>query len=142
MIRLTRRYKFCASHRLHSGQLSETANQELYGKCNNPYGHGHNYLLEVTVRGPLDKQTGQVANLTALDTLVGRTVLEDFDNRNLNADVGEFMTTVPTSENIAAVISARLGRDWNSAFPDQWPVLDRVLLRETRKNFFELKHGA
>ena len=142
MIRLTRRYKFSASHRLHSAELSETANRELYGKCNNPYGHGHNYSLEVTVRGPLNRPSGQVVNLGALDALVGRTILDDFDNRNLNVDVPEFGTAVPTSENIAAVIEARLGRDWNTAFPGVWPVLDRVLLRETRKNSFELKHGA
>ena len=142
MIRLTRRYKFSASHRLHSEELSEAANQRLYGKCNNPFGHGHNYSLEVTVRGPLDTQSGQVANLGSLDALVYRTILDDFDSKNLNADVHEFQTAVPTSENIAAVIEARLGRDWSSSFPGEWPVLDRVLLRETRKNSFELEHGA
>ena len=142
MIRLTRAYKFSASHRLHSEELSETANRDLYGKCNNPYGHGHNYSLEVTVRGPLDGQSGQVANLNALDALVRRAILTDFDNRNLNVDVSEFRMTVPTSENIARVIEERLARDWNSAFPSDWPALDGVLLRETRKNSFQLRHGG
>lgn len=142
MIRLTRRYRFSASHRLHSDALSETSNRELYGKCNNPYGHGHNYLLEVTVRGPVNMESGQVAKVSALDALVRRTVLDDFDNRNLNADIHEFGTAVPTSENIAGVIEERLDRNWQTGFPGEWPVLDRVLLRETRKNSFELKHGA
>ena len=142
MIRLTRRYRFSASHRLHSAELDETANRELYGKCNNPYGHGHNYVLEVTVGGQLNRQSGQVADVTALDALVSRTVLDQFDNKNLNADIHEFGTAVPTSENIAGVIEARLDRAWKTVFPGDWPALDRVLLRETRKNSFELKHGA
>ena len=142
MIRLTRRYRFSASHRLHSDKLSETANRELYGKCNNPYGHGHNYVLEVTVGGPLNTQSGQVADVNALDALVSRTVLDQFDNKNLNADIHEFGAAVPTSENIAGVIEERLKREWKAAFPGDWPLLDRVLLRETRKNSFELKHGA
>ncbi len=142
MIRLTRRYRFSASHRLHADKLSEAANAELYGKCNNPYGHGHNYLLEVTVRGPVNTLSGQVASVDGLDSLVQRTVLDEFDSRNLNADIAEFASSVPTSENIAGVIEQRLDRAWRTAFPGQWPVLDRVLLRETRKNSFELLHVA
>lgn len=142
MIRLTRRYRFSASHRLHADGLNEAANAELYGKCNNPYGHGHNYLLDVTLRGPVNRVSGQVARVDALDSLVQRTVLNDFDNRNLNVDIAEFATYVPTSENIAGVIEERLDRAWRTAFPGQWPVLDRVLLRETRKNSFESIHVA
>lgn len=142
MIRLTRRYRFSASHRLHVNVLSEAVNAELYGKCNNPYGHGHNYLLDVTLRGPVHTVSGQVARVDALDSLVQRTVLNDFDNRNLNVDIAEFATYVPTSENIAGVIEERLDRAWRTAFPGQWPVLDRVLLRETRKNSFESIHVA
>lgn len=142
MIRLTRRYRFSASHRLHSEGLSEGANRELYGKCNNPYGHGHDYLLEVSVRGPVRRPAGQVASVRVLDDLVRRMVLDDFDHKNLNVDIVEFRTAVPTSENIAGAIQARLHDNWRAAFPGEWPVLDGVLLRETRKNSFvlETKH--
>jgi 6-pyruvoyltetrahydropterin/6-carboxytetrahydropterin synthase len=142
MIRMTRRYKFSASHRLHCDALNEAANRDLYGKCNNPYGHGHNYVLEVTVRGPLNIKSGQIANVRLLDTLVSRAVIHDFDNKNLNADIVEFGSSVPTSENITNVIVQRLDTHWKTAFPGEWPVLDRVLLRETRKNSFELRHVA
>ena len=139
MIRLTRRYRFSASHRLHLDTLSESANQELYGKCNNPYGHGHNYLLEVTVRGPLDKETGQVVNIGALDSLVRTAVIDDLEHRNLNLDVADFQKIVPTSENVLSAIAQRLRSSWAEALGVQTPVLDGVRLRETRNNSFELK---
>jgi 6-pyruvoyltetrahydropterin/6-carboxytetrahydropterin synthase len=139
MIRLTRRYRFCASHRLHLDNLNEAANQELYGKCNNPYGHGHDYLLEITVRGPLDTSTGQVLNIAALDSLVRKKVIEDFEHKNLNVDVGEFQNAVPTSENIVRVIEQRLNEHWKQALGAEGPALDSVRLRETRNNSFELK---
>src|SRR5229473_1928393 len=123
MTRVTRRYKFAASHRLHSGRFSEQENRELYGKCNNPYGHGHDYVLEVGVEGPLDAATGQVVRVEALDRLVAQAVLKDFAHHNLNTDVPEFGQRVPTSENIAAAIEARLKAQWRSAFPGQWPRL-------------------
>jgi len=78
MTRVTRRYKFAASHRLHSSELSEPENHELYGKCNNPYGHGHDYVLEVSVAGPLDSISGQVVNILALDRLVNEQILRGF----------------------------------------------------------------
>lgn len=139
MIRLTRRYRFCASHRLHLHSLGAAENQELYGKCNNLYGHGHNYLLEITVRGPLDPATGQVVNLAMLDSLVNETVIRDLDHKNLNADVADFQSAVPTSENIVSVIQDRLKKNWYQALGVEGPVLDSVRLRETRKNSFELK---
>ena len=139
MIRLTRRYRFSASHRLHLENLSDASNQELYGKCNNPYGHGHDYLLEVTVRGPLDTDTGQVVNIAALDSLVRKQVIEDFEHKNLNMDVPEFQKTVPTSENILSAIEGRLQEQWRVTLGAEWPVLDGVRLRETRNNLFELK---
>ncbi len=137
MIRLTRRYRFSASHRLHSRDLSEEANAELYGKCNNPYGHGHDYQLEVTVGGPIDAATGQVVNPATLDALVTQYVLQDISNRNLNEEVAEFVSRVPTSENLMVVVEERLRRAWNSAFPGEWPRLDRIRLQETKKNTFE-----
>ena len=112
MTRVTRRYKFAASHRLHSSELSEPENRHLYGKCNNPYGHGHDYVLEVSVAGPLDTVSGQVVNVQALDRLVNQHILQDFDHRYFNADVREFSgDLVPTSENILRVIERRLEAD-------------------------------
>ena len=139
MIRLTRRYRFSASHRLHSDQFSEARNRELYGKCNNPFGHGHDYVLDVTVSGPVDAATGQAVRVAALDRLVRHGVLADFEQRNFNEDVREFSCAVPTSENIIAVIEDRLKKHWASEFPGPWPRLERISLQETRKNRFELR---
>ncbi len=139
MIALTRRYRFSASHRLHSKLLPEPENAGLYGKCNNPYGHGHDYVLEVTAAGPLDESTGRVCNPAIIDLLVQRCVLSDLDHRNLNEDVRDFQNTVPTSENLAAAIHRRLASAWPAAFPGEWPLLQAVRLRETRKNSFELR---
>ena len=140
MTRVTRRYRFSASHRLHSGQFSEGENRELYGKCNNPYGHGHDYVLEVSVVGPLDACSGQVVRVPALDRLVNEQVLRDFDHRYFNADVAEFSgDSVPTSENILRVIEDRLAAKWRQAFPDEWPRLERIRLQETKRNRFELR---
>src|ERR1700677_5415990 len=100
---LTRRYMFSASHRLHSDEMSEEQNRATYGKCNNPYGHGHNYTLEVTVSGPVDEQTGMVCNLVDLDGFVGSEILDRFDHENLNMRP-EFATEVPTTENLCIAI--------------------------------------
>jgi 6-pyruvoyltetrahydropterin/6-carboxytetrahydropterin synthase len=137
MIRVTRRYRFSASHRLHSAALSEEANRQLYGKCNNPYGHGHDYLLEVAAKGPLDASTGRVLNPATLDSLVALYVLKDLDHCNLNEDLPDFAALVPTSENLTIAIEQRLGRVWKSAFPGEWPKLDAIRLRETKRNGFE-----
>ena len=87
MFRVTRQYRFSASHRLHSGALSEEENRRLYGKCNNPYGHGHNDVVDVSVQGPLEERTGRVADVGSLDRLVAQQVIEPFEHRNLNAEV-------------------------------------------------------
>jgi 6-pyruvoyltetrahydropterin/6-carboxytetrahydropterin synthase len=139
MIRVTRRYRFAASHRLHSEQFSSGENRALYGKCNNPYGHGHDYFLEVRVSGPLDPVSGQVINVATLDKLVSEQVVKDFDHKYMNADVREFQGLVPTSENILRVIEDRLAAHWRSVFPGEWPRLDAIRLRETRRNIFELR---
>ena len=137
---VTRRYRFAASHRLHSSGLSETQNRDLYGKCNNPYGHGHDYILEVSVAGPLDAISGQVVNVTALDCLVQDQILRDFDHRYFNADVPEFSADlVPTSENILRVIEDRLSVNWGKTFPGEWPRLEGIRLQETKRNRFELR---
>ncbi len=133
-MRLTRRYRFSASHRLHSDELTEAQNDATYGKCNNPYGHGHNYVLEVTVRGTVDPVTGRVHDLPALDEFVTQEIVSRYDHRNLNEQVPELAGLVPTTEVVSAVIHARLEAGW----PQQWPVLDRVRIWETRNNIFEV----
>lgn len=138
-MRLTRRYRFVAAHRLHSPAFTEEQNRELYGKCNNPYGHGHDYVLDVIVEGPVQRDSGQVVHIPTLDRLVTAQVLRDFDHHYFNADLPEFQTLVPTSENIMRVIEDRLKAHWSDAFPGAWPRLDSIRLRETKRNSFELK---
>jgi 6-pyruvoyltetrahydropterin/6-carboxytetrahydropterin synthase len=134
-VSLTRRYRFAASHRLHTPQLSEEANQRVYGKCSNPYGHGHNYFVEVTVSGPIDPATGMVANLGQLDPFVAAHVLDAFDQKYLNEQVPEFApgkSLVPTTENLCRVIFQRL-KGFSLAH------LDRVRIEETSNNSFEIE---
>jgi len=139
VFRVTRRYEFAASHRLHAATLSEDENRRLYGKCNNPYGHGHNYVVEVSARGPLDPATGRAVDIGALDELVKRHVLRPFDHRNLNEEVPSFARIVPTSENLAGEICRRLKRDWKTTFPAEWPKLEKIRIAETARNIFEVK---
>ncbi len=129
-IHLTRRYSFSASHRLHNPALSEAENNRVYGKCNNPYGHGHNYVVEVTVSGVPDPATGMVANLVDLDGFVQREVLDAFDHRYLNEEVPLFRDHVPTTENLCVEIYCRL-----RAFPAAR--LERIRIEETGLNSFE-----
>ncbi len=138
MFRVTRVYRFAASHRLHSPDLSEAENRALYGTCNNPYGHGHNYVLEVSARGPAAPETGRAADPAALDALVTRHAIEPMDRRNLNSEVPVFSRSVPTSENLAREICHRLKTNWSTAFPGTWPKLDRVRIVETNRNIFEI----
>ena len=138
-MRVTRRYRFAASHRLHSAAFTEEENRDLYGKCSNPYGHGHDHELDVTAVGPINPVSGQVVHLPTLDRLVSEQVITDFDHRYLNADLSEFKTLVPTSENIIRVIEDRLAACWPAAFPGQGPRLEGIRLRETKRNSFELK---
>lgn len=137
-MRVTRRYKFSASHRLHSGRLSESENCAVYGKCNNPYGHGHNYILEVSAAGPVDEITGQAVNVELLDRLVRETVLREFHMKNLNSLAPDFTQVVPTTENLVTAIGRRLLQAWPSAFPDGRPSLERIRVEETRRNAFEM----
>jgi 6-pyruvoyltetrahydropterin/6-carboxytetrahydropterin synthase len=129
-IELGRRYRFSASHRLHSSKLSEEENRRVYGKCNNPYGHGHNYVVEVNVSGAVDPATGMIANLADLDNYVEREVIEPFDHRSLSEDVAAFRECVPTTENVCKEIFARLKH-----FPKA--KLERVRVEETGNNTFE-----
>jgi 6-pyruvoyltetrahydropterin/6-carboxytetrahydropterin synthase len=129
-LQLARRYRFAASHRLHSAVLTEDENWRAYGKCNNPFGHGHNYVLEVAVSGAVDPATGMIANLVDLDSFVDREVIEPFDHVYLNEDVAAFRERVPTTENVCIEIYDRLRK-----FPQA--KLERVRLEETGLNSFE-----
>jgi 6-pyruvoyltetrahydropterin/6-carboxytetrahydropterin synthase len=138
MIRVTRKYRFSASHRLHAHGLSDVENANLYGKCNNPYGHGHDYEIEVSARGPLEPRSGRAIDPAALDRLVEEQVLRPFDHKYLNTESPAFQELVPTTENLAREIYARLQASWNSVFPGPWPVLDKVRIAETPRNIFEV----
>lgn len=127
---LGRRYHFAAAHRLHTVQLSDAENSRVFGKCNNPYGHGHNYTLEVLFSGKIDPATGMIANLADLDSFVEREVLASFDHKSLNEDVEQFREQVPTTENLCIEIFRRL-----KAFPHA--KLKRVRVQETSNNSFE-----
>ena len=131
---LGRRYGFSASHRLFCASLSEAENQRVYGKCANPFGHGHNYTVEVVVGGELNPVTGMVCDLTELDGTVRREVLEPFDHQNLNT-LGAFRDRVPTTENLLLEIERRLRR----ALPEKTTLTVRV--EETANNFFETGTG-
>ncbi len=132
---LTRRYRFSASHRLHSAEMSAEENRSTYGKCNNPHGHGHNYTLEVAVSGPVEQSTGMVCNLVDLDGFVEREVLSRYDLENLNT-LKEFAETVPTTENLCVEIFEILQRGFQKAH------LERVRLEETMMNSFEYSGAA
>jgi 6-pyruvoyltetrahydropterin/6-carboxytetrahydropterin synthase len=132
---LTRRYILSASHRLHCDELSDEQNREVYGKCNNPHGHGHNYALEVTVSGQVDAKTGMICNLVELDEAVRREVLERFDHANLNF-CAEFKSAVPTTENLSEAIFHILKQNFKAAH------LEKVRLEETLMNSFEYCGGA
>jgi 6-pyruvoyltetrahydropterin/6-carboxytetrahydropterin synthase len=127
---LTKRYRFSASHRLHSEQFSDEENWATYGKCSNPYGHGHNYGLEVTVSGQVDPRTGMVCDLGLLDSAVEDSILARYGHENLNV-LPDFHDEVPTSENLARKIFEILKREFAAA------TLERVKLDETSQNSFE-----
>jgi 6-pyruvoyltetrahydropterin/6-carboxytetrahydropterin synthase len=127
---LTRRYRFSASHRLHSDSMSADENQRIYGKCNNPHGHGHNYILEVTVSGPVDEKTGMVCNLVDLDGFVNDSVLARYRDANLNT-LPEFQSEVPSTEHLCMHIYGELAKDFVPA------KVERIRIEETMMNSFE-----
>jgi len=127
---LTRRYMFSASHRLHNDEMSPEVNRATYGKCNNPHGHGHNYMVEITVSGQVDASTGMVCNLVDLDRFVHQQILERYDHQNLNL-LQEFEENVPTTENLSIAIYKIVQRGFHKAH------LERVRIEETMMNSFE-----
>jgi 6-pyruvoyltetrahydropterin/6-carboxytetrahydropterin synthase len=132
-VTLTRRYRFAASHRLNTDALNPAQNARLYGKCNNPYGHGHDYVLDVTVEGPLDA-SGQIVDRRTLDALVAAQVVSRLDHRNLNVDVPELAGQVATTENLAFAIERMLRLGWSLTAK-----LAKVRISETARNTFELE---
>ena len=131
---LSIRTHFAAAHRLARPELSAAENDAIYGKCARPHGHGHNYLLDVTVRGAIDPRTGMVCDLAALQTLVEDRVVEPFDHTFLNKDVAHFATTVPTAENIALHIADLL----SAPIADLGAALHKVRLQESPNNAAEV----
>jgi 6-pyruvoyltetrahydropterin/6-carboxytetrahydropterin synthase len=126
---LSRRYHLSASHRLHSDTYSEAENRAVYGKCNNPHGHGHNYVVEVTIAGAVDPETGMVCDLGELDGFARTNLLERFDHMNLNT-MEEFRDAVSTTENFTIEVYRIFDRFAGAK-------LERVRIEETGNNSFE-----
>lgn len=131
---LTRRYRFAASHRLHCDAMSAQENQAVYGKCNNPHGHGHNYSLEVTIGGAVDPITGMVCNLADLDAFVNENILERFGHENLN-HLAEFAGVVPTTENQCIALYKIIEEGFRHGH------IERIRMEETMLNSFEYAGG-
>ncbi len=142
MLSLTRRYHFSASHRLHSPLLSASENAAVFGKCNNPHGHGHNYVLSVTAAGEVDERTGLLVRIKDLDRLVDEKVLHLFAHHDINRDVPEFSGLIPTTENIALIIAGLLQQSWGGYLDGAKVHLERVHVQETERNGFEVVISA
>ncbi len=133
MVYVTRREVFSASHRLFNENLTDEENEDLFGKCNNPYGHGHNYILEVTVCGEPDAVTGYVIDLKILRNIIKENIIKEVDHKHLNYDVAFLKGIIPTAENIAIAIWKQLENKLHSG------KLYSVKIYETENNFAEYK---
>ena len=131
MIHLTQQFEFSAAHRLHCNQISDEENRNLFGKCNNPEGHGHNYVIEVTVANEVTSDNGQVIAMDRLESTVKRLIIDRLDHKHLNRDVEYFSRINPSVENIATAIYQWLDGQFGSA------KLDRVKVFETPKTWAE-----
>ncbi len=125
----SRRYHFAASHRLHVDAISPERNREVFGKCNNPFGHGHNYVVQVTFAGPVSADTGMVTNLADLDAFARAELLDRFDQKNLNT-LECFQDVVPSTENLCLVL-------WSIFLPYPHARLTRIRVEETGNNAFD-----
>lgn len=136
VVYVTRVESFSACHRLHCKSLSDEENKALFGKCNNPNGHGHNYKVEVTVRGPVDAKTGMVINITDLKTIINTAIMDVMDHKNLDLDVPEFRDTelVSTTENVVYVIYESIRKQLPSHVH-----LYEVKVHETEKNIMSYR---
>jgi 6-pyruvoyltetrahydropterin/6-carboxytetrahydropterin synthase len=132
MVRLSQKFEFSASHRLHNPSLSDDDNRRTFGKCNNPHGHGHNYELQVTLRGTPDDR-GVLIYIPAFERVVAETVIDRFDHKNLNLELAEFRDLIPSVENIARVIYRLL----KPKFDAQRATLASVTVWETPKTWCE-----
>lgn len=137
MMQLTQRCRFSASHRLFVREWSDERNARIFGKCANPFGHGHDYEVEVTLQGHPDPETGLLVHRHALQSFLDREIVRTFDRRNLNCDIAEFRTLVPTTENLAVVLERRLRDAWHGAQLDGTRLV-KIRVRETERNIFEL----
>ena len=136
MIYLTRKTEFCASHRLFNPKFSPEENERIFGLCNNPNGHGHNYVLEVTVKGEVEEETGMVLDLKTLKKLITLEIIDKVDHKNLNVDVKFLEGVIPTAENIAI-------KFWEILEPKIIKgQLHEVKLFESERNFVIYKGGA
>jgi 6-pyruvoyltetrahydropterin/6-carboxytetrahydropterin synthase len=134
-VTVTRRLHFNAAHRVHNPALSDQENTALFGKCNNPNWHGHNYTLDVSVTGPIDERTGYVIDLALLKRIVEREVIDKADHRNFNLEVDFMQGIIPTTENIVVAM-------WTVIAPAIAPAkLTRLVLRETENNSVEYTGG-
>jgi len=131
VVYLTRKAEFSASHYYHNPDFTPEQNRQIFGKCNNPQGHGHNYMLEVTVKGDIDPDSGFVVDLKQLKEIMHREVLDAMDHRFLNKEVPEFTTRIPTTENLAIAIWQRLEPKLDNA------KLHRVRVYETADLFVD-----
>lgn len=131
MVYLTRKVEFSASHYYHNDEFTAEENRRIFGKCNNPHGHGHNYTLEVTVKGEIDRRSGFVVDLKDLKDILNREVIEALDHRFLNKEVPEFRHAIPTTENLAIAVWKRLEGKLHAA------MLHRVRVYETPDLFVD-----
>jgi 6-pyruvoyltetrahydropterin/6-carboxytetrahydropterin synthase len=135
---ITRVYRFSASHRLHTPQRSDAENAALFGKCNNPHGHGHDYVLSVTAGGRPDPRSGLLLCVEEVDHLVRAKVLNVFSHRNMNVDIPQFQDVVPTTENVVLIIAGLLEESWHEFVTTRNARLYRVHIQETERNGFEI----
>ena len=131
-VSVSRKEHFNAAHRLYRKDWSDEKNLEVFGLCSNPLYHGHNYVLEVTVSGEIDPETGYVMDLKILKQIIREEVIDAFDHHNLNEDTEEFKNLNPTAENIAAVIYQKIRKRLDSKYDL------KIRLFETERNFVEL----
>lgn len=132
---VTRRMHFSAAHRVHNPAMSDEENRRTFGKCNNPNWHGHNYILDVSVRGGLDERTGYVIDLSRIKEIATTAVIDKVDHRNLNLEVDFLRDTIPTTENLVVAI-------WRVLEPALRPAkLSKLVLWETVNNYVEYDGG-
>ncbi len=142
IVHFSRRYRFSASHRLHAPALTDDQNRETYGKCNNRFGHGHNYFVQVTVAGPVDAQTGFVVDMPKLDALLQREVIDRFDVSHLNADPLFKGDYVPSTENLVFEVERVLRHEIPHLRDDGTLRLVSIRVEETGNNSFDLPSPA